>query len=255
MVRLAWPVHKEVVAESDKVVELEEFLRSVAGIDDEPKQQVESSPSKARMSLAVDDLDDALEALDDEVLGEEFAADEPVRQPLESDPLHEAREVSPPPFNGSHANAAMLEAALQPPHQGLGLDQRSDEEPREAPPLKPRPRQADELPDEALSEIFPTSDPKAVVLGLDPRSDEEPREAPPLEPRPPQVDELLDEALSETFPASDPIAPVLGLDQRSGEEPPEAPPFEPRPHQVDELLDEALSETFPASDPIAVSST
>jgi hypothetical protein len=173
MVRLAWHGEKQVVAESDEVIELEEFLRSVAAIDDGHGPAQEGSGGKPNASPPLDDIDDALEALDEEALddiafSDEFEVVEAAPQPVNGHAHEEAREISPipeihlPAIQERLSNAVPTDAASEPPPLLLVPDQRSDETSREAPPFEPRPHQVDELLDEALSETFPASDPIAV---------------------------------------------------------------------------------------------
>jgi len=138
MARPAWLVGKEVAAEDDKIVDLEEFLRSVLGLDDAPERGEQAVARTPAVLPPHDDIDDALDALDDEVLSEDPPPDEPGQRPL---------DVPLPPHS-------------QP--QLLVLDERSNEALREAPPIEPRPHELDERLDEALAETFPASDPIAV---------------------------------------------------------------------------------------------
>jgi hypothetical protein len=63
MARLGWLVRKE-VAEPDKVVDLEDFLRSAMEIDDEVRQPAERLEDKDLTVELDDDIDGALDALD-----------------------------------------------------------------------------------------------------------------------------------------------------------------------------------------------
>jgi hypothetical protein len=179
MVRVAWLVSKEEVPEADKTVELEEFLRSVMTTDEEAARagQIEAGASVARPPH--DELDDALEALDDEVLNDEVLGEEPAPGEAERVAVDEhlpdeaLREVPPrletpmaAPDDRLDVKGTQPEAPVQLQPQSLVLDDPGpddrDRAPREAPAFEPRPRQLDELLDEALSETFPASDPIAV---------------------------------------------------------------------------------------------
>jgi hypothetical protein len=172
MVRPAWLVRKEEIAEDGKAVELEEFLRSAMADDDEGARAARAAPNASLTLPPHDEIDDALEALDDEVLNEEAEPGEPEQAAPDEHAQDEApREFVPPVEEPLPAlderwslKGALLEATVQLQARSLVPDKHEDEGPRETPALEPRPHQLEERLDEALSETFPASDPIAVSL-------------------------------------------------------------------------------------------